>query len=142
MIWKKEFNAQAMKAWSKDTLVDNLGIEIIGVEEDTLIGYMPVDHRTKQLMGLLHGGASAAFAETLGSVASYLILEEGSNQIVVGTDIQATHIKSVKTGKVKGKASPILLGNTIHVWLIEIFNENDQLICHAKLNCFVKGLKH
>lgn len=141
MIWKKKFNPEMMAFASQNTLVGHLGIEITGIEENSLVGYMPVDHRTTQFMGILHGGASAAFAETLGSLASFLVLEEDSGQTVVGTDVQATHIKSVREGKIKGIASPIHLGRRLHVWLIEMFNDKGQLVCHAKLNCMVIDIK-
>ena len=140
MIWKKNVDKIDFNQWSKDTLVGHLGIEILDVENDVLTGRMPVDNRTIQYMGIMHGGASAAFAETLGSIAGFLTLEDQSNETIVGTEIQASHLRPATSGFVIGKARPIKLGKTLQVWQIEIFDAHQLLICHAKLTCLVKKM--
>lgn len=111
----------------------HLGIEFTELLADGLVGTMPVDHRTKQPMGLLHGGASVVLAETLGSIASNLILDQ-KQQYAVGQSIYAHHLKSVKSGFVRGIATPIHLGKKTHLWNIDIFDENKTLICTTRLS--------
>lgn len=142
MIWKKNVHEMDFNKWFKDTLVGHLGIEILHVENDVLTGRMPVDKRTRQYMGIIHGGASAAFAETLGSIAGYLTLDENGGESVFGTEIQASHLRPATTDFVTGKARPIKLGKTLQVWEIEIFDANQMLVCHAKLTCIVKKLSY
>lgn len=114
------------------TMVTHLGIEFTGIGDDFLEATMPVDHRTIQPMGLLHGGANVALAETLGSLAASLTVDQ-EKQAVVGLEINANHLKSVRSGKVKGIAKPIHLGKSTQVWEIKIFNEADQLCCISRL---------
>ena len=116
----------------KDTLVAHLGIEIIEIGIDFLLAKMPVDHRTKQPMGLLHGGASVALSETLGSLAASLLVDK-SVEFPVGLEINANHIKSVKSGYVFGKVSPIHVGRRTHIWRTDIRNEAGKLVCTSKL---------
>ena len=113
---------------SKDTMVSALGIEITDLGDEYISGKMPVDERTKQPFGLLHGGASAAFAETLGSIGAgnQVNLEQYS---VVGIELNSSHLKAVKSGWVYGKATPIRIGRTIQVWDINITNEKDEAVC-------------
>ena len=120
----------------KNTLTEHIGIEITEVGEDYLIGKMPVDHRTHQPMGLLHGGASVVLAETLGSIAATLTLDL-SKQYAVGLEINANHIKGVKEGFVYGKASPIHVGKRTQVWEIRMTNENDQITCISRITMAV-----
>ena len=117
---------------SQNTLTENLGIRFKEVGDDFLIATMPVGHRTKQPLGLLHGGASAALAETLGSVGSTLFIDT-PNTYPVGLELNANHLKAVTSGVVTGKASPIKIGRTIHVWNIEIRNDSGELICISRL---------
>lgn len=133
MIWKQTFSLETLNKLSKNTLVDHLGIQYTHFGDDFLIATMPVDHRTKQPMGLLHGGASAALAETLGSVASALCVDDPTNVSIVGLEINANHLRSVREGFVIGKATAIKIGRKIHVWNIEITNEDNQLICISRL---------
>ncbi|MBY0348185.1 MAG: hotdog fold thioesterase [Hydrotalea flava] len=109
-----------------------LGIEFTEVGSDYLKATMPVNQNTRQPYGLLHGGASAALAETLGSVASALIIDP-DKQICVGIEINANHLKGVKEGFVTGICSPLHIGATTHVWDIRITNEKHQLICISRL---------
>ena len=120
----------------QDTMMSVLGIEITDFGDDYISGKMPVDTRTKQPFGLLHGGASAAFAETLGSIGAgkHVDLEEYS---VVGVELNSSHLKAVKTGWVFGKATPIRVGRTIQVWGIDIKNQEDDLVCKSRLTLAV-----
>ena len=113
-------------------MVSHIGIEFIEVGEDYLLGRMPVDERTKQPMGLLHGGASVAFAESLGSVASVLVIGSSKSH-AVGIEINANHIKSARSGYVYGRVTPLHVGKRTHVWEIKITDESDQLICISRL---------
>jgi len=133
MIWKVKPNIEVLQSINKNTLVDHLGIEFTEVGDDYIIAKMPVDHRTKQPMGLLHGGASAALAETLGSIAAFAISEDPMTQSVVGLEINANHIKSAKSGWVYGKVTPIKIGRTVQVWQIDITNEDQVLTCRSRL---------
>ncbi|WP_297337092.1 hotdog fold thioesterase [Algoriphagus sp.] len=114
------------------TMVEHLGIEFTAIGDDFLEATMPVDHRTKQPMGLLHGGANVVLAETLGSVAASLTLDL-TTHACVGLEINANHLKAVQSGHVKGKASPIHLGRSTQVWEIKINNEAGQLCCISRL---------
>ncbi|MEM6963838.1 MAG: hotdog fold thioesterase [Bacteroidota bacterium] len=110
------------------TLVDHLGIEFTKVGKDFIEATMPVDHRTVQPMRLLHGGATVALAETMGSVASFLLVDT-STQHVVGTEIGASHIRSGKEGSiVRGVCKPLHIGRTSHVWEIRVFNADEKLV--------------
>ncbi|MCU0390597.1 MAG: hotdog fold thioesterase [Thermoflexibacter sp.] len=121
-----------MNARPTPTLTSTLGIEITEIGEDYIAGKMPVDHRTHQPMGILHGGASVAFAETLGSIGGWLALPDDS-QYCVGLDINANHIRSVKSGYVYGKAVPLHIGRNTQVWEIKITNEEQKLVCISRL---------
>ena len=120
----------------QDTMMSVLGIEIIDFGDNYISGKMPVDTRTKQPFGLLHGGASAAFAETLGSIGAgkHVDLEEYS---VVGVELNSSHLKAVRTGWVFGKATPIRVGRTMQVWDIDIKNQEGDLVCKSRLTLAV-----
>ncbi len=133
MIWKTKPSLDVIKQINTNTMVDHLGIEFTEVGDDYLIAKMPVDHRTKQPMGLLHGGASAALAETLGSIASFVMLDDPLSQSIVGLEINANHIKSATSGWVYGKVTPVKIGRTIQVWQIDITNEDQVLLCRSRL---------
>jgi len=113
-------------------MVGHIGIEILEANNEYVRGRMPVDKRTIQPYGLLHGGASVAFAESLGSYAGSLHVN-WEKEAVVGIEINANHLKSVRSGYVFGKATPIKIGKKIHVWNIDITNENKDLICISRL---------
>ena len=121
---------------TRGTMAENLGMEITEVGEDFLKGHMPVDHRTRQPYGLLHGGASVALAETLGSVGSAFVVDR-SQYDCVGLEINANHVRGVRSGFVTGIARPIHLGKTTHVWEIRIFDERDKLVCISRLTVAV-----
>lgn len=137
MIWKHEFTLEMLNFSAKDTLVGHLGICYTKKGSDFLEAIMPVDSRTIQPMGLLHGGASAALAETLGSVASAFCLENQRLYSVVGIELQASHLRSVKSGKVLGRVRPIKIGRQLHIWNIQIFDEQNRLCCDSKLTTMV-----
>ena len=117
---------------SADTMVDNIGIEFLDIGPDFITAKMPVDKRTIQPYGLLHGGASVALAETLGSVAAHASIDS-SKYMAVGLEINANHIKSARSGHVVGIARPIHIGRNTHVWEIRISNEDDALISISRL---------
>lgn len=121
---------------SVNTLVDHLGIQFTEVGEDFITASMPVDHRTHQPLGLLHGGASVALAETLGSVAATLCVDR-KLQYCVGLEINANHIKSISKGYVKGTARPVHVGKRTQVWDIKITNEQNELISISRITMAV-----
>ena len=121
---------------TNSTLVTTLGIEITEFEKDCVKGRMPVDERTKQPFGLLHGGASVALAETLGSMGGGKNIDL-DNHAVVGIEINASHLKSVKSGWVLGKAEPVRIGKKIQVWEIVITDETKNLVCKSRLTLAV-----
>lgn len=113
-------------------MMEHLDITFLEVSEEQLVAQMPVDHRTQQPMGLLHGGASAVLAETLGSVGSLCFIDS-STQAPVGLEINCNHIRSAKSGLVTGTCKPIHLGKKTHVWDIRIENDEKQLVCVSRL---------
>lgn len=114
------------------TLVQHLGIVITELGDDFIRATMPVDHRTHQPMGLLHGGASVALAESLGSMGAYLCVD-ASRFDVVGLEINANHIRAVRSGTVTGTARPIHLGKSTQLWEIRITDEADKLVCISRI---------
>jgi len=117
-------------------MLEVLGIQITGIGEDYIEATMPVDHRTHQVYGIMHGGASAVLAETLGSVGGMLTIDS-SKFYCVGIEINANHIKAVRSGIVKGIARPIHTGRSTQVWQIEIKTEADELVCISRLTLAV-----
>lgn len=122
--------------WCKNTASESLGIKFIEVGTDYLIAQMPVDSRTHQPAGLLHGGASVLLAETLGSVAGNLCVDR-STQACVGLEINANHIRSVRSGYVYGRVSSLHLGRSTQVWEIRISDAEDKLVCTSRLTLAV-----
>lgn len=131
-MFDKKFNVQHLQEISQNTMVEHLGIEFLELGVNFISAKMPVDERTIQPMGLLHGGASLALAETLGSVASTLLVDI-KKQFCVGLEINANHIKSARSGYVFGKATPIHVGKKTHVWDIKIKNDREELVCVSRL---------
>ena len=132
----KKNTLEQIDAIQKNTMTDHLGIKITDYGNNYICGKMPVDHRTKQPYGLLHGGASVAFAETLGSIGAGMQIDY-NNQSVVGIEINASHLKSIKKGWVYGRAQPLRVGKTIQVWDINITDKDDNLICVSRLTLAV-----
>ena len=135
MIWKRHLSLEELNATSVNTLVAHLGIVYTRLGDDTLEAEMPVDARTHQPFGLLHGGASVVLAETLGSVAGYLCSE--GEQKVVGLEVNANHIRSVRSGRVRGICRALHAGSRHQVWQIDILDEQDRLCCSSRLTTAV-----
>lgn len=135
MFIRKNRNIGEFGKISTNTLSEHLGMELTEIGDDYLIMRMPVDHRTVQPMGVLNGGASMALAETVGSYAGSLCLEEG--KAVVGQSITGNHIRPVTSGYVYAKASPLHIGKRSHVWDITITNDEGKLVCVSRLTLAV-----
>ncbi|MEJ2637507.1 MAG: hotdog fold thioesterase [Calditrichia bacterium] len=135
-IWFKEYTIDELEPMRRGTMMEHLEMEIVEIGEDYLKATMPVDHRTVQPMGLLHGGASLALAESLGSVAGTLCLNPETSYCV-GVEINANHIRSVREGRVTGITKPVHLGKMTQVWEIKIFNEQDNLVCISRITLAV-----
>lgn len=136
-IWfNKKNDLGTVNEFNKSSAIEQLGIIITEIGDDFLKGTMPVDQRTCQPYGILHGGASALMAESLGSVAGHLCVDTSKN-VVVGININTSHLKPVKSGTVHGIASPIHIGKSTHVWEIKIYDEKDQLISDSRLTMAV-----
>lgn len=131
-IWKSPITLNQLREGSKDTLMEHLGIEYLEIGDDYLKARMPVDSRTRQTAGILHGGASAALAETLGSIASGMCVDREKKSIV-GIEINANHIRPVTSGWVTGLTKPIHVGNTTQIWEIRIYNDEEKLVCISRL---------
>ena len=135
-IWFKPFSVEDLNAYQQQTLVSHLGIRYTEVGEDFISATMPVDPRTKQPAGILHGGASVALAETLGSTGANLVVDR-DKQLCVGLEINANHIRAMREGEVKGTARPLHLGGTTQVWEIKITDEKDRLVCVSRITMAV-----
>ncbi|MFW0767679.1 proofreading thioesterase EntH [Trabulsiella odontotermitis] len=137
MIWKRHLSLDALNATSQNTLVAHLGIHYTRLGDDLLEAEMPVDARTHQPFGLLHGGASAALAETLGSMAAFLMTRDG--ECVVGTELSVTHHRPVSQGKVRGVCQPLYPGRQNQCWEIVVFDEQGRRCCTCRLSTRVMG---
>lgn len=137
MIWKRQLTLDELNATSANTLVAHLGIRYTRLEEALLVAEMPVDARTHQPFGLLHGGASAVLAESLGSIAGWMMTEEGQN--VVGCELNATHHRPVASGYVRGECRPLHLGRRSQSWEIAIFDAADRRCCTCRLGTMILG---
>lgn len=134
---KANFDLKDLFFIHNDSIATHLGIEFIEAGEGYLVARMPVDKRTHQPFGILHGGASAVLAETLGSVASWIMLDDPEKQRAVGLEINANHIRAVKSGWVYGRCTPLHVGRSTHVWDIRITDEQGKLVCVSRLTCAV-----
>ncbi|MGH8145107.1 MAG: hotdog fold thioesterase [Rhodanobacteraceae bacterium] len=134
-IWKQPIDLATVNGWSVRTLMQAIDIRITEIGDDYLRGSMPVDDRTRQPYGILHGGASVALAETLGSTAAMLCCEDGA--AAVGLDINANHVRAVRAGIVTGTARPLHVGRSTQVWEIRIENDAGELVCIARLTMAV-----
>jgi 1,4-dihydroxy-2-naphthoyl-CoA hydrolase len=135
-IWKHTADLDRINTWNANSMVDHLGMRITEVGDDFLRGTMPVDHRTRQPFGLLHGGASVALAESLGSLAGTLCID-ANEQMAVGLDINANHVRAVTDGIVTGTARPLHIGRNTQVWEIRIEDEGGKLVCISRLTLAV-----
>lgn len=139
-IWKAPITIELLNKMNENTMVDHLGIVFSDIGEDTLTATMPVDHRTKQPFGIMHGGASAVLAETIGSVAANFCVDHEKN-FCVGLDINTSHLKKASDGLVKGVARPIHLGSLTQVWEVKIFDERENLVSQSRLTMVVLDRK-
>ncbi len=135
-IWHITPNLNDAKALEKSTIHDALGITVSEIGDDYIMATMPVDERTVQPYGILHGGASVVLAESLGSIASHYVVD-ATKYATVGLEVNANHLRPVRSGIVTGKATPIHLGRKNHVWDIEIRSDRDKLTCKARLTIAV-----
>ena len=139
-IWFSEPSIERINAMGKGTLVEHLGIEITIIGEDFLRATMPVDQRTVQPFGLLHGGASVALAETLGSIAALLCVNQ-AEKVCVGLEINANHVRSARSGYVTGTVRPLHIGGTTQVWQTDIVDEQARLVCVSRMTLAVLDRK-
>jgi 1,4-dihydroxy-2-naphthoyl-CoA hydrolase len=132
-IWfNKQLSIDDLRPLARGNMAEHLGIEWTEVGDDHIKARMPVDHRTKQPYGLLHGGASCVLSETVGSVASAMVIDH-SKFVCVGLEINANHVRSAREGYVTGIATPLHLGSNTHVWDIKIYDELQKLVCISRL---------
>lgn len=136
-LWKKTISKDIMQNAHANTAVSHLGIEIVEIGEDFLRAKMPVDARTKQPFGLLHGGCSVVLAETLGSMAAYYASPEGHH--AVGLDINANHLRPATAGWVTGTTRAVHIGRTTHVWQIDIADDSGKLVCVSRITMAILG---
>jgi 1,4-dihydroxy-2-naphthoyl-CoA hydrolase len=134
-IWTRPISIEELAAAHKDTAPEHIGLEFLEVGDDFIVGRVPVDKRTKQPYGLLHGGVSVVLAETLGSCGAIYCAPQGHR--VVGLDINANHIRGATSGWVTGKTTPVHLGRSTQVWHIEMRNDAGELTCVSRLTMAV-----
>ncbi len=138
-IWKRSISVEEITASNQDTAASHLGIEFLEVGGDFIRGRVPVDARTRQPYGLLHGGVSVVLAETLGSIAAHFCCDDG--QRAVGLDINANHLRGVTQGWVTGTVRPVHIGRTTQVWQIDLANDEGQLTCVSRITMAVVEAK-
>ena len=140
-IWfDKSISIESVTEYGRGTMIHHIGIEWVEVGNNFIKARMPVDHRTVQPYGLLHGGASCVLAETLGSMASHCVIDS-AHYYCVGIEINANHIRSAREGFVFGTCSPLHIGSSTHVWDIRITNEEGKLICISRLTVAIMKKK-
>lgn len=138
MIWKISPTLEGLNSSGQNTAVDHLGIVFTEIGDDYMIAEMNVDHRTVQPMRMLHGGISCFLIETMGSVAGMLCVPNPGSDYIVGTEINASHLRGVpEGGKVIGKVTPVRLGRRVQVWSVELSNEAGKLVCVGRITCQV-----
>ena len=135
-IWFKQYDLDMLNGLRNANMAGHLGVEFLEIGDDYLKARMPVDEKTKQAFGILHGGASCVLSETLGSVAAWMCIDP-DKQRAVGVEINANHIRSVSEGYVTAICKPIQTGRKIHVWNTEIFKEDGKLACTSRLTCAI-----
>ena len=135
-IWFKNFTIEEVNARGHQTLAEYLGIRFVTVDDNSLTAVMPVNERTMQPIGILHGGANVVLAETIASTAANAVVDL-QKYYCVGLEINANHIRSVREGHVKGVARPYHIGRTTHVWHIDIYNDEGKLTCVSRMTASV-----
>ena len=138
-IWQKPVTVEMLTAISANSASSHLGIEFLEIGDDYITARVPVDERTRQPYGLLHGGVSVVLAETLGSLGAGMSSPEGTR--AVGLDINANHLRSATSGWVTGTARPIHRGRTTHVWQIELHNEAGEMTCISRITMAILAPK-
>ena len=136
-IWQRSIPLETINAYSRNTLLEHLEIRFTEIGPDFVRATMPIDHRTVQPYGLLHGGANVALAESMGSTASLLCLRDLETEAPVGVEINANHLRSVTSGTVTATCRPIRVGRKIHVWQIDIHDDAGHLTCVSRLTVAV-----
>ena len=137
---KADLDITQLNSTHKNSILEVLGIEFTEAGDGYLVARMPVDHRTHQPFGILHGGASVVLAESIGSTASFLLLPDPAKQRAVGLEINANHLRSVRSGWVTGRCTAIHTGRTTHVWDIRITDDQDKLVCISRLTVAIVAI--
>lgn len=138
MIWNVEPTLEGLNQSGQNTAVDHLGIVFTDVGDDYLVAEMPVDHRHVQPMRMLHGGVSCVLIETMGSVAGMLSVPEPGKDYIVGTEINASHLRGVpEGGKVSAKVTAVRIGRRVQVWAVDISDAAGKLVCVGRITCQV-----
>jgi 1,4-dihydroxy-2-naphthoyl-CoA hydrolase len=140
-LWFKPYQLKEIQPFCHTRMVAHLGIELTELGDDCLVGTMPVDHRTTQAAGLLHGGASVALAESLGSIAANLCVDP-ARHVCVGQEVSASHLRPVRKGRVTGTAKPLYLGRSSQVWEISVVDERQRKVCIVRLTVAVMAAGH
>lgn len=135
-IWRQAISVDDLNRYQQQTLVTHLGIRYTEIGDDYIRGTMPVDAHTKQPAGILHGGASAALAETLGSTGANLVVDRKTT-LCVGLELNCNHIRAMREGQVTGTARPLHIGKTTQVWEIKITDEQNRLVCASRITMAV-----
>lgn len=135
-IWTLPVTVEGLNALSPGTIIDHLGIVFTAVGDDYLEATMPVDARTHQPFGLLHGGASVVLAETMGSTGAMCCVDT-ERQVCVGLEVNANHVRAVRSGLVRGVARPVHVGRKTQVWEIRIHDDADRLVCISRITLAV-----
>lgn len=137
MIWFEKYELELLNGMRNANMAGHLGIEFLEIGDDFLSARMPVDERTKQAFGILHGGASCVLSETLGSVAAWMAIDP-QKQRAVGIEINANHLRAASEGFVTGICKPVRIGRSLHVWNTEIFGDNDKMTCTSRLTVSIQ----
>ena len=138
-IWKKPTDLKLINSFNAGCMVGHIGISFTAITDDSLTATMPVDERTTQPLGLLHGGASATLLETVASVAATWAVEEDS--FCVGVELNINHLKAKRSGQVAATARPLRIGGSLHVWQVDIVDEQEQLVSSGRLTLAVRQRK-
>lgn len=135
-MWFKKYTPEELNNWPKNNIGGTLDIRYTEITEDSISGTMPVDERTHQPFGILHGGASVVLAESLGSIASFMCIDS-EKYLAVGLEVNANHLRPVKSGLVTGVCKPLHIGAKTHVWEIKIYNDRGKMSCISRLTVAV-----